>query len=60
MTDRDPAKDTNEQFLDRLRDLAMNWRYSNELIGLVVRCRWAMDAEPIATDTPTEKEDTTP
>ena len=33
--------------MDRLRDLAMDWRYSNELIGLVVRSRWARDSPPV-------------
>ena len=27
-------------FVERLRELAEDWRYSDELIGLVVRRRW--------------------
>jgi len=42
-TDRNPARDTNDQFLERLRDLAMDWHVSESMIGQVVRERWAMD-----------------
>lgn len=28
----------------------MDWRYSNELIGLVVRSRWACDAPPVSRE----------
>ena len=31
---------TDEEFLARLRELAENWRYSDEFIGLIVRQRW--------------------
>ena len=39
----DPVRDTNDQFMERLRDLAMDWRVSESMIGQVVRERWAMD-----------------
>ena len=35
--------DDFERFLSRLREIATNWRYSDEFIGLYVRSRWPAD-----------------
>lgn len=32
--------ESDEAFLHRLRQIGENWRYSDEFIGLIVRCRF--------------------
>lgn len=50
MSDAAPDSDVDiatgddfERFLSRLREIATNWRYSDEFIGLYVRSRWPAD-----------------
>jgi hypothetical protein len=35
-----PVREADEAFLERLRLLGENWRYSDEFIGIVVRARF--------------------
>lgn len=38
-----PWSRSPEDFLKRLEELAKDWRYSDEFIGIVVRARWPRD-----------------